>query len=91
MPAFALDSFERQAEAFLRARTWREWNFLAGLSPGRGLVRLYDEDFPNFTSTDFWADLQAVTSADPRQHRALSSLLAAAELEGRTTARARPR
>jgi len=82
--AFALDLFERQAEGFAQARAWREWIFLAGLRPGRGLVKLYDEDFPNFTSTDYWADLQAVTSVDPRQHRALSALLATAELEGRT-------
>ncbi|HLZ31611.1 MAG TPA: hypothetical protein VKV73_30185 [Chloroflexota bacterium] len=84
MPAFALDSFERQAEAYLRARTWREWNFLSGQRPGRGLITLYDQDFPSFTSTDLWADLQAAASEDPRQHRALSSLLAAANLEGRT-------
>jgi hypothetical protein len=84
MAGFALDVFERQAEGFAQARAWREWSFLAGLRPGRGLVKLYDEDFPNFTSTDYWADLQAVTSADPRQHRALSALLAGAELEGRT-------
>jgi hypothetical protein len=80
MPAFALDVFERQAEGFAQARAWREWSFLAGLRPGRGLVKLYDEDFPNFTSTDYWADLQAVTSVDPRQQRALSALLAAAEI-----------
>jgi hypothetical protein len=84
MPAFALDLFERQAEGFAQARAWREWSFLANLRPGRGLVKLYDEDFPNFTSTDYWADLQAVTSVDPRQQRALSALLAAAEIEGRT-------
>ncbi len=84
MPAFALGPFERQAEAFAQARAWREWQFLAGLRPGRGLVQLYEEHFPNFTSTDFWADLQAATSEDPRQQRALAGLLAAAELEGRT-------
>lgn len=84
MAAFALDVFERQAEGFAQGRAWREWSFLAGLRPGRGLVKLYEEDFPSFTSTDFWADLQALTSMDPRQHRALGSLLAAAELEGRT-------
>jgi hypothetical protein len=82
--AFALDLFERQAEAFVQARAWREWSFLAGMLPGRGLVKLYEEDFPDFTSTDYWADLQAVTSVEPRQLRALSALLAAAELEGRT-------
>src|ERR1700682_5553014 len=84
MVGFALEVFERRAEAFAQARAWREWSFLAGLRPGRGLVKLYEEDFANFTSTDYWADLQAVTSADPRQHRALSALLAAAEIEGRT-------
>jgi len=82
--AFALDSFERQAEGFLRARAWREWNFLSGQRPGRGLIALYDQDFPSFTSTDLWADLQAAATEDPHQHRALSSLLAAANLEGRT-------
>jgi len=84
VPAFALDSFERQAEAFLRARAWREWNFLSGQRPGRGLITLYDQDFPNFTSTDFWADLQAVATEEQHHHQALSSLLAAAYLEGRT-------
>jgi len=82
--AFALDLFERQAEAFVQARAWLEWSFLAGVRPGRGLGKLYEEDFPDFTSTDYWADLQAVTAVEPRQVRALSSLLAAAELEGRT-------
>ncbi|MGI9149487.1 MAG: hypothetical protein ACR2IK_23555 [Chloroflexota bacterium] len=84
MPAFALDTFERQAEAFLRARAWREWNFLSGQRPGRGLITLYDQDFPNFTSTDQWADLQAASPDDPRQQQTLSGLLAAAYLEGRT-------
>ena len=68
----------------LRARAWREWNFLSGQRPGRGLITLYDQDFPSFTSTDLWADLQAAASEDPHQHLALSSLLAAANLEGRT-------
>jgi hypothetical protein len=80
----ALDVFELQAEAFVRARTWREWMFLSGQRPGRGLLSLYEQDFPDFTSTDLWADLQAATPDDPRQHRALSALLAAANLEGRT-------
>ena len=52
--------------------------------PGRGLVSLYEEDFPDFTSTDLWADLQAATAEDPRQHRALSALVAAANLESHT-------
>ena len=84
VPAFALDSFECQAEAFLRARAWREWNFLSGQRPGRGLITLYDQDFPSFTSTDLWNDLQAASPEEPGQHQALSSLLAAANLEGRT-------
>jgi hypothetical protein len=84
VPAFALDSFERQAEAFLRARAWREWNFLSGQRQGRGMITLYDQDFPSFTSTDLWADLQAAQSEEPHQHQALSGLLAAANLEGRT-------
>jgi len=84
MPAFALDPFEQQAEAFVRARAWREYSFQAGRRPGRGLVSLYDEDFPDFTSRDLWADLQAATPEDPRQHRALSAVLAAGYLEGRT-------
>ena len=70
VPAFALDSFERQAEAFLRARAWREWNFLSGQRPGRGLITLYDQDFPSFTSTDLWNDLQAASPEEPGQHQA---------------------
>ncbi|HEV7664005.1 MAG TPA: hypothetical protein VGQ62_10760 [Chloroflexota bacterium] len=80
----ALDPFERQAEAFLKARSWREWQFLSGQRPGRGLVSLYERDFPNFTSTDLWADLQAATPEEPRQLRELSELLASANIEGRT-------
>jgi hypothetical protein len=82
--SFALDLFEQQAEAFVRARAWREFSYQTGRRPGRGLVSLYEEDFPDFTSTDLWADLQAATPEDPRQQRALSALLAAANLEGRT-------
>jgi hypothetical protein len=84
VPAFALDSFEHQAQAFVNARAWREWNFLAGVRPGRSLNTLYEQDFPSFTSTDLWADLQASSPEEPRQHEALSSMLAAAYLEGRT-------
>jgi hypothetical protein len=80
----ALDPFEPRAEAFARARAWREHRFLTGQRPGRGLVSLYEKDFPEFTSTDFWADLQAATPEDPRQHTRLSALLAAANLEART-------
>jgi hypothetical protein len=84
MASFALDSFEQQAEAFVRARAWREFSYQTGRRPGRGLVSLYEEDFPDFTSMDLWADLQAATPEDPRQHQALSTLLAAANLEART-------
>jgi hypothetical protein len=80
----ALDVFEPQAEAFWRARVWREWLFASGQRPGRGLLSLYEEDFRDFTSTDLWADLQAATPEDPRQLRRLSALLASAYLEGRT-------
>jgi hypothetical protein len=83
MPAFALEAFERQAEAFVEARAWREWQYQAGLRPGRGLVTLYDE-FPDVTSTELWADLQDAAIEDPSHKRALSALLAAANLEGRT-------
>ena len=54
------------------------------MRPGRGLLSLYEQDFPAFTSTDFWADLQAASPEAPHQHQALSSLLANANLEGRT-------
>jgi hypothetical protein len=84
MASFALDSFEPQAEAFVRARAWREFSYQTGRRPGRGLVSLYEDDFPDFTSIDLWADLQAATFEDPRQRTALSALLAAANLEGRT-------
>jgi hypothetical protein len=84
VPGLALDAFEAQAEAFARARAWREHLFLTDMRPGRGLISLYDEDFPDFTSTDLWADLQAATAEDARQLPRLSKLLAAANLEGRT-------
>jgi hypothetical protein len=84
VPEFALDLFEPQAEAYAQARAWREHQFLAGLRPGRGLVSLYEDDFPDVTSTDLWADLQAATPEDPRQLARLSALLAAANLEGAT-------
>ncbi len=86
MPGFALDTFEAQAEAFMRARAWREHQFLSRNRPGRGLNSLYLEDFPDFTSTDFWADLQAASFEDQRQQTRLSALLASANLEGRTLA-----
>ncbi|HEY0582194.1 MAG TPA: hypothetical protein VGE94_08420 [Chloroflexota bacterium] len=84
MAGLALDLFERQAEAFLRSRVLSEWLFLSGQRPGRSLLKLYDEDFPNFTSTDLWADLQAATPEDPRQLQRLSWLLGSAYVEGRT-------
>jgi hypothetical protein len=80
--AFAFDAFELQAEAFVRARVWREHAFATGLRPGRSLVSLYDEDFPDFTSIELWADLQSATPEDARQLRGLAALLASAELEG---------
>ena len=54
------------------------------LRPGRGLISLYDTDFPDFTSLDLWNDLQAATPEDPKQLRRLAGLLAAANLEART-------
>jgi hypothetical protein len=84
VPSFALDAFEPQAEAFVQARARREHQFLTGHRPGRSLVSLYDGDFPDFTSTDLWADLQAATPEDPRQLTRLSALLASANLEGKT-------
>jgi hypothetical protein len=86
--AFALETFERQAEAFLRARNWREWQFQSGLRPGRGLVGMYDEDFPDFLSKDLYADLQDAQIEDARRKRRLADLLARANLEGRTRAHA---
>jgi hypothetical protein len=84
VPGLALESFETVAETFVRARMWREHQFLTDLRPGRGLVSLYETDFPDLTSTDLWADLQAATPEDVRQHTRLSALLAAANLEGHT-------
>src|SRR5690349_4796053 len=84
MAGLALETFETRAEAFARARAWREHQFLTGMRPGRSLVSLYDTDFPDFTSIDLWNDLQAATPEDPRQLTRLSALLAAANLEGRT-------
>jgi PAS domain-containing protein len=84
VPGLALDQFETQVEAFLQARSWREHQFRRGLRPGRGLVSLYESDFPDLTSNDLWDDLQAATPEDPRQLARLSALLAAAHLEGQT-------
>jgi hypothetical protein len=84
VPGLALESFETVAEAFVRARAWREHQFLSGNRPGRGLNSLYETDFPDLTSTDLWADVQAATPEDPRQLVRLSALLAGANLEGHT-------
>jgi hypothetical protein len=84
VPGLALERFETQAEAFLQARAWREHQFRIGNRPGRGLVSLYETDFPDLTSHDLWADLQDATPDDPRQLTRLSALLAAAHLEGVT-------
>lgn len=84
MAAFSLDSFERRAETFAQARAWREWQFQAGLRPGRGLLGLYDEDFPDLTSRDLYLDLQDATDVDPRRKARLGSFLASAHLEGTT-------
>ena len=84
MAGFALDTFEPRAEAFLKARAWREWQYQTGQRPGRSLVTLYEEDFRDFTSTDLFQDVYGADSEEPRRQRALSGLLAAASLEGRT-------
>jgi len=84
VPGLALETFESLAEAFVRARAWREHQFVTGFRPGRGLVSLYESDFPDFTSTDLWADLQAATPEDPRQLTRLSAVLAGANVEGHT-------
>ena len=84
MPGLALETFEPVAEAFVRARAWREHQFATDRRPGRGLISLYESDFPDLTSTDLWADLQAATPDDLRQLARLSAMLAMANLEGRT-------
>ncbi|MBV8950500.1 MAG: hypothetical protein JOZ99_06475, partial [Actinobacteria bacterium] len=84
MPGLALERFESRAEAFLQARAWREHQFKTGMRPGRGLISLYETDFPDFTSKDLWDDLQAATPEDPRQRARLAWLLAAAHIEGVT-------
>jgi hypothetical protein len=81
---FAVESFERQAEAFVRARSWREWQFQSRMRPGRGLVDLYDTDFPDFLSKDLYADLQDAQIEDERRQRRLVDVLGRANLEGRT-------
>lgn len=81
---FALETFERQAEGFLRARAWREWQFQTGARPGRTLNDLYDQDFPDFLSRDLYADLQDAQIEDVNRKRRLSALLALANFEGHT-------
>ncbi len=68
----------------MQARAWREYQFRVGNRPGRGLLSLYETDFPDLTSTDLWADLQDATPEDPRQLARLAAMLAAAHLEGQT-------
>ena len=46
MVTFALDAFEQQAEAFCRARGWREWQYQADLRPGQ--VNLSYGLYPSF-------------------------------------------
>jgi hypothetical protein len=81
---FSIEAFERQAEGLLRQRAWRQLQVLAGHWPTPDLATLYDEDFPNFTSFDYVADLRGVDAEDPRNHRHLVGLAASALLEGRT-------
>jgi hypothetical protein len=81
---FALETFERRADAFLRARSWGEWQFVSGRAPGRRLAKLYDEDFPEFVSKDLYADVQDAQIEDARHKQGLAALLARANLEGRT-------
>lgn len=84
VPGFAVERFERQAEAYVQARSWHRWQDLAGLRSGVSLAELYDEDFPDFTSVELFADVQGAQIEDPRQQRSLLALLAGAMLEGRT-------
>jgi len=84
VPGFAVERFERQAEAFVRARGWHQWQHLAGLRAGLSLSSLYTEDFPDFTSIELFADLQGAQIEDPGQQRSLVGLLAGAFLEGRS-------
>jgi hypothetical protein len=86
--AFGVESLERPAEAFSRSRAWREYQFQVGLRPGRGLLTLYDEDFADFTSTDFYLDVQGANDVQPRQLAAVVELLASAYIEGNTRERA---
>jgi hypothetical protein len=82
--AFAVEAFERRAEAFVHARARNEWLYQSGQRPGRGLLKLYDEDFPELTSRELWADVQDTSDLEPRRKQALCRLLAAAHVEGTT-------
>jgi hypothetical protein len=82
--SLVLERFERQAEAFARARALRDWRYLAGSRPGLDLAPLYEEDFPTFTSTELYGDLHEVSVEDGKQKQSLQAFLAAAHLEGRT-------
>jgi hypothetical protein len=78
---FAIEAFERQAEAYLQSRSWRQLQMLAGNRFDLGLEQLYGEDFPDLTSFDHLADLRAAEVENPRTHRHLIALAAAALLE----------
>lgn len=84
MATFAVERFEQRAEAFARARALREWQHQAGLRADRGLSALYEEDFPELTSLELYADLRGSAFEDARRKQALERFLAAALLEGRT-------
>jgi hypothetical protein len=82
--SFSVEGFERQAEAFARARGWAEWQYIIGERPGRSLAKLYSEDFPDFTSLDLFIDLSQAPIEDADRKRALTALLANVHLEGLT-------
>jgi hypothetical protein len=82
--SLVLERFEQQAEAFARARAVRKLRYLAGLWPGLHLAPLYEDDFPAFTSRDFYADLYDAPAEDGKQKHFLQAFLAAAHVEGRT-------
>ncbi len=81
---FDVERFERQAEAFVRARSARRWRHAVGEAPTLGLGSLYEQDFPSFTSHELYADLLDAPIEDANQRRRLQALLAGALLEGRT-------
>jgi hypothetical protein len=81
---FAVEAFERQAEAYLQSRSWRQLQVLAGNRLDLGLGQLYYEDFADLTSYDHFADLRGAEVENLRQHHHLVALAAAALLEART-------